>query len=337
MQRDLGTKIIDFETHIQATEFIKLVSQYEGYPRYRYDSKGRLTIEISQDIIEVREKIRKVSEDPKVRVEAMDKLGIDVQVVSSSNPGCEVFPIELGRRLARVFNDQLGNWISKYPDRFVGLCSLPVQDTRSAIEELDRARSMGFKGVMLFSNVNGKHVDSEDLWPIYQRLEELGLPIFLHPGYPLTMDQMLPGELWGAPFGFGVDTATCALRMIVAGIFERYPKLRIVLGHMGETIPYILNRIDIVYNRSPEELTSMKKSPSEYFLENFYVDTCGGFTEPALMCAYDNLHKGRVLFASDYPFGNFDEEINLVLKSRIPKDDQKKIFWDNAVQLLGLE
>ncbi len=329
-------KIIDFETHIQVTEFIKLVSEYEGYPRYRIDSKGRLVIDISPEISEVREKIRKVSEDPKARIESMDRDGIDVQVISSSNPGCEVYPKDLGVRLARLFNDQLADWISRYPDRMVGLCSLPMQDTEAALDELDRASGMGFNGIMLFSNVNGKYTDDKNLWPIYERAEKLRYPIFLHPGYPLTKEYLMDGELWSSVFGFGVDAATAALRMIMNGVFERYPRLRMVMGHLGETIPYTLNRIDIVYDRSPESLPEIRKKPSEYFLGNFYVDTCGMRSEPALMCAFESLNPERILFATDYPFGDVSEEIQLVKDSRIPEAEQLKIFWDNAAGLIGL-
>ncbi|MHB8568179.1 MAG: amidohydrolase family protein [Nitrososphaerales archaeon] len=329
-------KIIDFETHIQATEFIKEVMKYEGYPRYRYDSKGRLVVDINPEISEVRERIRKVSEDPKARIDDMDRAGIDVQVISSSNPGCEVFPQELGVKLARVFNDQLGDWISRYPDRIVGLASLPIQDADAAMIELDRISNLGFKGLMLFSNVNGGYVDGRNLWPIFLRAEKLGFPIFLHPGYPLNLEALMEGGLWGSVFGFGVDAATAALRMIMNGVFEEIPGLKVILGHMGETIPYILNRIDIVYNRSPGSLARIKKKPSEYFLENFYVDTCGVRSEPALMCAFESLRRDRVLFASDYPFGDAGEEVALVEKSRIPESEQKKIFWDNSAGLLGL-
>lgn len=195
---------------------------------------------------------------------------------------------------------------------------------------------MGFKGIMLFSNVRGEYVDSGDLWTIYERAEKLGFPIFLHPGYPLNMHSLMLGGLWGAPFGFGVDCAASSVRMIMAGVFEHFPKLRIILGHLGETIPYALNRIDIGYNKNPEFLPQLKKRPSTYFLENFYVDTCGVGSEPALMCAYESLPRGKVIFATDYPFGGTEEEIQLVKNSRIPEFEQRKIFWDNGAKLIGL-
>lgn len=334
--KESEAKVIDFETHMQSTEFIKEVSKYDGYPRYRYDSRGKLVIEVNPHLSEQREAVRKVSEDPKVRIEAMDKTGTDVQVISSSNPGCEVFPKELGIRLGKTFNDQLAAWIGRYPDRFVGYCSLPVQDVQSALTELDRAAGMGFKGIMLFSNVGGEYADSTNLWPIYERAEQLGFPIFLHPGYPLNMNSLLLGGLWGPPFGFGVDCATSSLRMIMSGVFERFPKLRAILGHLGETIPYTLGRVDISYNKEPEILPQLKKKPSEYFLENFYVDTSGVGSEPSLMCAYESLHHERIIFASDYPFGSVERELELVRNSRIPELEQRKIFGQNGAKLLGI-
>ncbi len=266
----------------------------------------------------------------------MENAGIDLQVIGSSNPGCELFPTKMSVRLAKINNDHLAAWIAKYADKFVVLGSLPMQDSNAALEEFDRIRQLGFKGLILFSNIRKKFVDYEEFWPIYSRAEKYSFPIFLHPGTPIHAEAYSEYNLWGPVFGFGVDCAHAALRLIMSGIFEHYPKLRIVLGHLGETIPFFLRRMDKTYQRDPELLPKIKKRPSEYFLDNFYVDTAAVGSEASLMCAYDCLAHGRILFGSDYPFEDASKELQFVKDSPIPVKDKTLICSKNAAELLQL-
>jgi 5-carboxyvanillate decarboxylase len=332
----LQRKIIDVETHVQAREYVKEIESYQGYPRYGYDSKGRFTWYVTPTIYEVRKRLEEKLQDENTRLHDMDEDGIDLQIIASSNPGCEAFPIEMGRRLARINNDLIAKYVANHPDRFVGFASLPLQDLNSALEEFDRVKTLGLKGLIVFSNVGGKRVDLPQFWPIFQRAQELNFPIFLHPCVPTNPEMFEEYHLWGPAFGFGADTSLAALRIIMSGLLEEYPKLKILLGHLGEGIPFFLQRINWVYKRVPEDIPRVKRDPSDYFLNNFYVDTSGVFNEPSLRCVYDTIDRRRIVFGSDYPFEKMVEGVKFVSESTLPEEDKKNINWNNPAEFLGL-
>jgi predicted TIM-barrel fold metal-dependent hydrolase len=331
-----STAIIDFETHVQASEYVKRIEQYQGYPRYANDEKGRFTWYVSPTIFETRHGLRDKLEDVHVRLADMEKAGVARQVIASSNPGCGVFPRDMGIELGKINNDLIVDYISRYPDKFIGLASLPLQDIDASLEEMDRVKAKGLRGLIIFSNANGKYTDQEEFWPIYERAEKFRFPIFLHPTVPANAENFKDYHIWGPVFGFGSDTVIASLRIIMSGLLEKYPNLRIVLGHLGETIPFLINRINFVYARTPEEVPRIKKKPSEYFLSNFYVDTSGVFNEPSLMCVYETLDKGRIVFGSDYPFESATRGVDYVKNSRIPDADKEKIFSKNLEGLFGI-
>ncbi len=330
------THLIDFETHVQAPEYVNKIQNFKGYPRYANDEKGRFTWYVSESMHEVRDGLRDKLENVSTRLKEMEKTGVDVQVIASSNPGCEVFPKEMGLGLAKINNDSIADVVSKNPEKFIGLASLPLQDINCALEELDRVKSIGLKGLIVFSNCNGKYTDMDEFWPIYERAERFRFPIFLHPTVPVGAEIYSEYHMWGPVFGFGADTAIATLRMIMSGLLEKYSRLSIVLGHLGETIPFLINRINFVYLRTPEAVPRINRKPNEYFLQNFYVDTSAIFNEPSLMCVYETLDKNKILFGSDYPFESMEKGIEFVKRSRIPDDDKEKIYWKNAARLFDL-
>ena len=329
-------RVVDFEAHVQAGEYIKAMQQYDGYPRYGLDPQGRFTWYASPAMFEVRNNLQGKFEDIAVRLRDMEKAGIDAQVISGVAPGCEVFPVAMGVRLGRINNDFVARIVGDHPQSFYGLATLPLQDIEAALAEFDRAVALGLRGLMMFSNVQGKRVDLREFWPVYERAERLRAPIFLHPTVPENPTGYADYGMWGPVLGFGVDAETAALRMIMSGVFERFPNLRIVLGHLGETIPFFLRRIDFVYLRTPEALPGIKKRPSEYFLENFYVDTAGVFHEPALRCAYDTLDHRRILFGTDYPLEDSSKGKAFIENSGIPEGDKNRIYGGNALELLNV-
>lgn len=329
-------KVIDFEAHVQANDYIKEMLHYDGYPRYGLDSRGRFTWYASPTMFEVRHHLQNKFEDVAVRLVDMEKAEIDAQVISGVAPGCEVFPREMGIRLGKTNNNFIAKIVGQNPDSFYGLATLPLQDIEAALAEFDRAAGLGLRGLMMFSNVKGKHVDLQEFWPIYERAEKLRTPIFLHPTVPANPEGYRDYGMWGPVLGFGVDAETAALRLIMSGVFERFPGLRMILGHLGETIPFFLRRIDFVYLRTPEALPRIRKRPSEYFLENFYVDTAGVFHEPALQCAYETLDHNRILFATDYPLEDGSRGKAFIADSKIPEDDKEKIYGSNATKLLNI-
>ncbi len=328
------TKIIDFESHLQSPEYVKRLTEFDGYPKYSLRNDGRYIWHLSEKIQEPRP-MGKLTQPVEDRVKMLDGAGVDMQVLSSNNPACESFPAKLGIELAKIHNDHVASFFHKYPDRFMGLCSLPVQDVHESLIELDRCVGLGFKGLMLFSNVQGEYVERERFWPIYERCEKLRLPVFLHPTVPARIEPFSDYYLWGPVFGYGADAAIAALRILMSGLLEKYRRLRIVLGHLGETIPFLIQRIDWAYHKFPEEFTAIKRKPSDYFIESFYVDTSGVFNEPSLMCTYESLGHDRIVFGSDYPFEDIQKGIDYVKKSRIPVNDQNRIFADNLMALLN--
>lgn len=312
------------------------MEHYDGYPRYGFDSQGRFTWYASPTLFEVRHQLRDKFEDVNVRLGDMERAGIDTQVVSGASPTCEVFPREMGARLARINNDSIAKTVASNPDHFQGLAMLPLQDVEASLTEFDRVVALGLKGLTIYSNVKGNRIDNEEFWPIYERAEKLRAPLFLHPTVPVNPEAYADFAMWGPVLGFGVDAETAALRMIMSGIFERFPRLRIVLGHLGETIPFFLRRIDFVYLRTPDALPRIRKRPSEYFLENFYVDTAGVFHEPALQCTYETVGQDRILFATDYPLEDGSRGKAFVDNAQIPEMGKARILGANAAELLGI-
>ncbi|MHB8567936.1 MAG: amidohydrolase family protein [Nitrososphaerales archaeon] len=329
-------RIIDFETHIQATQYVDIIAGYKGYPRYGNDEKGRFTWYVSPRVYETRDGLRDKLENAKTRLADMEKALVDTQVIASSNPGCEVFPKEMGLKLMKINNDTIAEFSNKYPGKFIGLASLPLQDVDASLEEFDRVVSLGMKGLIIFSNANGKYTDRDEFWPIYERAEKQRFPIFLHPTVPANAESFTEYHIWGPVFGFGADTVIAALRLIMSGLVEKYSNLKIVLGHLGETIPFLINRINFVYMRTPEAVPGIKKKPSEYFLSNFYVDTSGVHHQPSLNMVYETMPKDRILFGSDYPFENMSRGVDFVKNSKLPEEDKERIFSRNAAALFGL-
>ncbi|SRR5579875_728703 len=329
-------RIIDFETHVQATEYVDLIASYNGYPRYANDERGRFTWYVSPNVYETRDGLRDKLENVNTRLAEMEKQGVDTQVIASSNPGCEVFPREMGLKLMRINNDTIAEFSRKHPGKFIGLASLPLQDIQASLEELDRVRSLGLRGLIIFSNANGKYTDRDEFWPIFERAERFRFPIFLHPTVPANAESFTEYHIWGPVFGFGADTVIAALRMIMSGLLEKYPALRIVLGHLGETIPFLINRINFVYVRTPEAVPRIKRKPSEYFLSNFYVDTSGVHHQPSLNMVHETMPRDRVIFGSDYPFENMSKGVDFVKNSKLSEEDKERIFWKNTAALFGL-
>jgi predicted TIM-barrel fold metal-dependent hydrolase len=327
-------KFIDFEAHGQAKEYVKELLHYEGYPRYTTDERGHLVWHQSASRFEARTGLQPKLDDPPTRFRDMDQNGIDVQVVSPSAPNCEIFPRDMGIKLSRINNDYITKLAADHPDRIIPFGSIPLQDVDASLEELDRMKSIGMKGLLTPPNVHGEHLDEEKYRPIFERLQRHRFPIFIHPSPP-PHPEMYPYHLWGPAFGFGADAALCALRVIMAGVLEDYPNVKIILGHLGETIPFISKRIDFVYSRTPDALPKIKKAPSAYFLKNFYVDTAGIFHEPSLKCTIETLDKEKILFGSDYPFEKIAEGVKYIRESSISDDCKESISWKNAERLFA--
>ena len=269
-----------------------------------------------------------------LKLQEMDKAGVDTHVVSIIIPGVDLVEPEFGLELAADYNDAVAQLEKQYAGRFYGLAALPVQDTKLALRELDRAvGKLGLRGMCLFSNVAGKCLDSEELWPLYARLEELDTPIFLHPTLPVVSD-VLPGYGFEFIIGYMFDTTIATLALIFSGVLERYPNLKVVVPHAGSTVPYLLGRADMESKNPWARSDKIPELPSTYF-RKLYVDTvCNSVA--TLQMALDCVGEDRVLYASDYPYWSLENSVELMERMPVSEETKAKIYNGNARKLLKL-
>ena len=278
------------------------------------------------------------------RLKNMDMAGIDMQVLSLSTPGCEQFSPAKGMLLSKNTNEELSKVINRHPDRFIGLATLAPQDPEGAARELERAvKELGLRGAKINSHIRGSYLDNEKYWPIFEMAESLDVPVFLHPNTP-GPSSIQPYEdygfaLAGPPWGFGAEASLHALRLIYSGVFDRYPRLKMVLGHLGEGLVFWLYRIDFSFKRPwmEEEIRPrIKRMPSEYIRDNFYVNTSGMHSIPAFLCVYLELGADHMMFAADYPYENSQEATSFIDRIPVSDIDKEKIQHSVAEKLFKI-
>jgi 2,3-dihydroxybenzoate decarboxylase len=283
------------------------------------------------------------------RLALMDKHGIEMMVVSLNAPAVQAVPDpKKAAVLARQANDALADEVAKRPDRFQGLAAVAMQDPDAAIAELERAvKDLGFRGVLVngFSQIGNDpdsavYYDLPQYRPFWATVERLGVPFYLHPRSPLPRDARLyAGHPWmmGAAWAFGNETAVHALRLIGSGLFDEHPKLTIILGHLGENIPFGLWRIDHCNATAAKtDGHKAKRQIADYVRENFYVTTSGNFSTPALILTIAELGADRVMFSVDWPFEEIEHAATWFDALDISDSDRLKIGRANAARLLKL-
>jgi 2,3-dihydroxybenzoate decarboxylase len=278
------------------------------------------------------------------RLRDMDATGIDKQLLLLTSPGVQVFDAPLAVELARSSNDQLDEAIRRYPARYAGLAAIAPQDPPAAAKELERGvKELGLRGGVVNSHTRGEYLDNAKFWPIFEAAEALDVPIYIHPQTPSPkmIEPFLERGLDGAIFGFGVETALHLMRIMVAGVFDRFPKLQIAVGHMGEGLPFWLYRLDYMHNATvaANRYESMKKTNrkiSEYLRENVYITTSGMAWEPAILFTQKVIGMERVLYAMDYPYQFVPEEVKVHDNLPLADADKKKLFQTNAEKAFGL-
>ena len=276
------------------------------------------------------------------RIAHMDATGIDMQVLSITSPGVQVFDAATGAALARQSNDILVDAIAKYPTRFAGLAAIAPQDPVAAAAELARvAKLPGIKGYIVNSHTHGEYLDLQKYWPIFEAAESLDLPLYLHPREPSPsmLGPFADYGLFFAGWGFAAETGLHAMRIIMCGVLDRFPKLKIVLGHMGEGIPFWLQRIDNRYQLQVRlgAVRKMARLPSEYFLENFVITTSGVCFAPALKLSIEVLGAERIMFAADYPYESVEESVAFMDGVDIAEDIRAQIYWKSATRVFRLD
>jgi len=280
------------------------------------------------------------------RLKNMDEWGVDMMLLEMTAPGVQVFEPDLGSNLAKDANDQLADVIQKHPTRFAGMTCVAPQAPEASAKEIERCmQKLGFSGVIINSHTNNEYLDHYKYWPILESAAANNAPIYLHPRRP-SEHMRRPFLAYGmqdAMFGFQVETSTHALRLILSGVFDRFPNLKIVLGHMGEGLPYWLYRIDYM-NKSrridgaiKHQFRKLQREPSAYFRENYWITTSGMEWGPVQKFAYEVLGPNRIMYAIDYPYQrNAPYSISVLEGLEVPEEEKKKMFETNAVNLFNI-
>ncbi|HEY6868121.1 MAG TPA: amidohydrolase family protein [Novosphingobium sp.] len=273
------------------------------------------------------------------RIADMDATGIDRAILALTSPGVQpLHDIAEARAVAARANDQLAVACQRYPDRYIGMTAVAPQDPDWSAAEIRRgAGELGFKGVQINSHTQGRYLDEPFFDPIFRALAETGQPLYIHPATPpdSMIDPMLEAGLDGAIFGFGVETGMHLLRLITIGIFDRYPDLQIMVGHMGEALPYWLYRLDYMHqagvrSQRYERMKPLKKTIAEYMRSNVLITNSGMAWEPAIKFAQQVVGEDRVMYAMDYPYQYLAEEVVAMDDMAITPELKKKFFQTNA-------
>ncbi len=246
---------------------------------------------------------RNLTDFGELRLQSMDGAGIARAVLSIAGPGVQIErDAATATRRARESNDFLVREIEKRSDRYSGFAHLAMQDAKAAADELERCiRELKFCGAMINGHTLGHYLDAPELYPFWERADSLGAVVYLHPADPVAQPSVLAGYnvLMRPMWGWGFETGSHALRLIVGGHFDRFPRSRLMLGHLGETLPFLLWRLD---SRAAFHGVKLKKAPSEYIRENITVTTSGMCSAEPLNCSLAALGPDRVMFAADHPF-----------------------------------
>lgn len=286
----------------------------------------------------LRERLEDVDQ---LRIKEMDEAGIDVQVLSHGAPSTQRMDAETAVSVAKKANDTLYETIQVHPDRFAGFAALPTPDPKAAADELERAvTKLGFKGAMVHGLTNGVFLDDKKFWPIFERARELDVPLYVHPAVPhddvvnIYYKDYLKDypTLLTAAWGFTVETATQGIRLVLSGVFDKYPGTKIILGHLGESLPFSLWRINSALSRPGNESASFRDT----FCEHFWITTSGNFSDPALLCCIMEMGVDRIMFSVDYPFVPNPPGVKWMESTSLSKDDKQKILNGNATRILKL-
>jgi 5-carboxyvanillate decarboxylase len=337
-------KIIDLENHFFTNDYIRYLRSRKVPPRETEQEDG-LTMWYNDVLCSPRgfEMENRLLDLGEARLKEMDEKGITIQALSLSPPGVQCFEPDDGTAWARKVNDELAKVVKQHPDRFVGLACIAPQSPEEAADELERAVSeLGMKGVNIESHTRNEYLDNKKYWPIFERAEKLDVPIYLHPEIPST--SILKGyaddygfELAGPPHGYGADLALHSMRLIYSGLFDKFPELKMIVGHMGEGLPFWLTRMDAYWIKPWKgKKPRIEKRPSDYVKTNFTITISGMFFVPAFLCAYLGLGADRIAFAVDYPYERTEEAVRFIKEAPISELDKERICYSNAAKLLKI-
>ena len=342
-------KIIAIEEHFNTQKYVDFLHSRKEYPkRETTQVDGKEFVRdwwspTNSSFVDVNQ-INKLLDLGSGRLREMDETGVNMQVLSLL--GIQQFAPEEGSMIAKTVNDELYEITQKYPDRFAGFAAIAPQDPKAAALEIERAvKILHLKGAILCGHIHGEFLDNQKYWPIFEMAQKLDVPIYIHP-FMLSSDMIKPylgyPGLAAAMLGFSAQTSLHAMRLILSGVFDKYTNLKIILGHLGEALPFWLWRIDsrwLEEQNDPSASTyykNLQKRPSQYFKDHFYVTTSGMFWEPVLQFTISVLSADRVLFATDYPFESMSKAAQFINSVTLSDFEKEKICHLNAEKLLKL-
>ncbi len=308
-----GPRVIALEEHFTSPKLRALRGEKDSPVQRRLDDLGAL------------------------RIAEMDEAGIDLQVISENNPATQNLDAESAVRLARESNDVLSEAVQAHPDRFAGFATLPTPDPKAAADELERAVvKLGFKGAMIMGLTHGRFMDDKQFRPIFERAAALDVPLYIHPTppHPAVQDAYFKEYpfLAVAPLGFTLETLTHTFRLIVGGVFDNYPNLKIIVGHLGETAPFLLWRT----NNILRERHQMPRAFADYYRTHFWLTTSGAFSDAALACSIAEMGVERIMFSVDWPFMKNRAGRDWLEAAPLSDHNRALIFGGNAAKLLKL-
>jgi 2,3-dihydroxybenzoate decarboxylase len=273
------------------------------------------------------------------RLMRMDRFGIEKMILSQTAPGVQGEK-DTARAIdmARMANDFLASQIARHPERYNGFAALAMQSPEAAAAELERAvTQLGFCGAMVNGHTQGRYYDDPAFDVIWQRLEALDLPLYLHPISASVQPEVFRGhpELQGAIWGWGVETGSHALRLLFGGVFDRFPNLKVILGHMGEGLPFMRWRFDSRFEVYSHGIKLARK-PSEYFGRNIFITTSGVCSDATLLAAVGEMGEDAVMFSVDYPYESIDIACDFIEQAPLNASVKQKVCADNARRLMKL-
>jgi uncharacterized protein len=321
-------RVIALEEHYATPAFLK-ITNYQSIDRIKKFSGPEPAL------------VDRLCDLGDLRINEMDACGIDVQVLSLSSPGVQQMEAAEAVAIAREQNDYLAGRVKYYPDRLAGFAALPTPDPEQAAKELERTvNKYGFKGAAIMGHTRGRYLDDEFFWPILESAAGLHVPIYIHPAQPPQkvieacycgdyapgVSALLSTTAWGGH----IDTAVHCLRLVARGVFDRFPDLQIMIGHLGEALPFMLSGIDQQLSR---EVTYLEKPAGDYFRENFYYTFGGLNSVPAFLNLLLQVGVDRIMFSADYPFTSLEATRNFLDQIPVSPADKERIAHGNAERL----
>lgn len=324
--------VIDFHNHYYPPNYMKALLSGQSAVKVTIDSDGNPNLHYPGDYnIAVRG-----HRDIAYRQDVLDQLGVTMQVVTFTTPGTLMETPAVAAKLASMVNDEFKETVETRGDHFTALATLPLVDPAASAREFDRAtKQLGLPGAMLFSNVNGVALSDERFWPIYERANDIGAVLYIHPAHPVGVEAMQ--EYWLMPLvGFLLDTTLAAASLVFAGVPERYPNIKWALCHLGGTIPYLAERLDRGFHAFKDCRARIDREPSSY-LKQFYYDTVN-FNQGALRLAIEFAGADHIVSGSDYPhqIGSIPSMLDAVNRLPVTDEERELIRWKNAAKILGL-